>query len=84
MKKPYTKPDVVYESFTLCTSIANCEIKVDGMNQGNCGYAYSGGIIFTQEVVGCQPQNGGTVMFDSANNGLCYHVPIESRNLFNS
>lgn len=81
MKKIYSAPDIVFESFAPCTSIAaGCEIIVDGPSAGNCGYAYEGGggeTLFVLDVCDV-PIN------DDASNGFCYHVPIESNNLFNS
>lgn len=85
MKKTYTKPEIVFEDFSLCTSIAaNCEIIIDAPASGTCGYAYEGGngqTMFTKQYATnvCNLQ-----IDDDENNGFCYHVPIESNNLFNS
>ena len=85
MKKSYSRPDISFDDFSISVSIANCEIHVLGANAGQCAYEYDDGVrIFTSEVLGCLPQNGGIPIEDSANNGFCYHVPIESNNLFNS
>ena len=45
---------------------------------------YDGIPIFTDDVHGCKQENGGVPIVDSATNGFCYHVPIETNNLFNS
>ena len=84
MKKKYSAPAIVFESFALSTNIAGgCEIIVDAPSSGNCGYAYEGGngdTLFTEAASNaCM-----TPIDDDAANGFCYHVPIESNNLFNS
>lgn len=85
MRKTYTKPEIMFEDFSLCSSIAaGCEIIVDGPNSGNCGYAYEGGggqTLFT-ELAGTKVCN--IAIDDDESNGFCYHVPVESNNLFNS
>lgn len=84
MKKEYSTPDVVFESFMLSTTIAgSCETQIDTHSQGACGYYMEGvGIAFTEGVAGCRV----TITDDMslAFNGFCYHVPIDSNNLFNS
>lgn len=83
MKKAYLKPEIVFEDFSLSTSIAaGCEVIVPTPHSGTCGYAYEGGggdTIFVTDVTGC-----GIKIDDDSNNGFCYHVPIESNSLFNS
>lgn len=83
MKKTYVKPDILFESFSMSESIAlNCEVIVPGPTQDKCGYAYEGGggaTIFIDATTGCTVPTP-----DSESNGFCYHVPIESNNLFNS
>ena len=83
MKRTYSKPDVVFESFSLSTSIATgCEFQLNLPNSNGCGYmASSGYIVFMEHVQGCAVKvNGGEPIAD----GLCYQVPNESRNLFDS
>lgn len=85
MKREYRKPEIMFEDFTLSTNIASgCELKINNQVSGTCGYPYEGG--------------GGTTLFtaaagsdvcnipieDSASNGFCYHVPIDTYNVFNS
>lgn len=83
MKKVYSKPEIVFEDFTLSTSIAGgCEIRTNTPSAGACGYPYEGGggqTLFTNAVGDCQIK-----MDDDVNNGFCYHVPIDSNNIFNS
>ena len=84
MKREYAKPIIVFEDFTLNTSIASgCEAKTDLQAMGNCGWIpnahWKQGAIFMDSSTGCviTPSQAG---YDT----LCYHVPNESYNLFNS
>lgn len=83
MRKTYSKPEIMFEDFTLCTSIASgCEIIIPTPISGTCGYAYEGGngdTLFTTNVAGCI-----TKMSDDESNGFCYHIPVQTNNLFNS
>jgi hypothetical protein len=84
MKKKYSTPDVVFESFTLSNTIAgSCEVKTDTQSQGNCGYPMPGaGWVFITGMTGCGV--GITDEMSLALNGFCYHVPAENQSLFNS
>lgn len=81
MKKAYSKPQILFEDFTLSTNIAaGCEVRVEGHSSGTCGYKMGGGIVvFVSAETGCNTHEP-----DGDLNGLCYHVPIETNNLFNS
>ncbi|MBR6534270.1 MAG: hypothetical protein IKT65_01720 [Clostridia bacterium] len=86
MKKTYTAPDVFYEDFSITTNIASaCEEKTNAA-KWECGYEYLPGLnIFASNIPGCHITNGvleqdGDAIWDS----LCYHVPIDDYNLFNS
>ena len=81
MKKTYSKPDILFDSFALNTSIsATCE-KPANFQSDVCGYEYTDLIVvFTTEVNGCKagialPENE---LFD----GICYHNPSDLNNLF--
>ena len=78
MKKAYAKPEIAFFDFTLSTSIAaGCEVKTDLQSQGICGYKPEPrwpGVIFVD----------GTTPTESGPDTLCYHVPTEAYNLFNS
>ncbi len=80
MKKTYTKPEIRFESFAMSTSIAvGCDLITPlPSSEGSCGYPTRGGVVFL-EGTQCTtyPQNG-------LYNGFCYHVPVETSNLFNS
>ena len=79
MRKAYVKPEIMFESFTLSTNIAaGCEYKNGQHARGYCGYETRNGVVFTDDVQGCvytQPDTNDT---------LCYHVPNENNNIFNS
>lgn len=79
MKKTYSKPEIVFEDFSLSTSItAGCEFKNGLHAQGDCGYETRDGIVFVADVQGCKYTKPDT------NDTLCYHVPNEWHNIFNS
>ena len=85
MKKTYTKPEIMFEDFTLTTSIAsNCEIKTHTPSVNTCGVNASGINVFITNMTGCGdfpvPDNGGG---DGEYGNICYHVPY-GENLFNS
>jgi hypothetical protein len=81
MKKIYSKPDVIFENFSLCTSIAaSCEVKTDTQANNVCGYKFGALYVFTDKIQGCTTP----IAEGSINDGLCYHNPSEDNNLFNS
>ena len=86
MKKLYTKPQIVFESFIMSTSIAgNCEAPFVNATKGICAVTGSGGLaIFDGSVNACNatPEEMGGIADHW--DGLCYHVPTEAANLFNS
>lgn len=85
MKKEYRKPEIMFEDFSLDTNIAGtCEIITATMGQGACGYYVDalGTTVFTSTVGGCAYSEQTDT--DGNYNGICYHVPIESQNLFGS
>lgn len=81
MKKTYEKPEVYFESFELSTSIAaGCETVIKTSTQGACPYVTdSGRAIFTDTVTACTTKSG-----DTGTKYGCYHVPIDTNNIFNS
>lgn len=79
MKKIYSKPDVIFESFTMSTSISSCDVKA-GFYSGECGVQMTPTMfIFTIEASGCNMKDK-----DGEYNGLCYHVPIDGNQVFGS
>lgn len=84
MKKTYSKPQIMFEDFTLCTNIA-------------AGCAYVEDVLPVQDQVGCGVKVGPDatdVIFtdglcyygfdDGSYNNLCYYVPNSSTVLFGS
>ena len=85
MKKNYTKPMIIIETFTLCTNIAgNCEQPFSLQAQFVCGIPDSNGLdmkVFDPTLGGsCVIPGGDDTVYD----GFCYHIPTEDRELFNS
>ncbi len=78
MKKTYTKPQIVFDSFELSQSIARCEI-ISNVVKEVCGWydEESGMTIFVAGVCEWTSQ-------DDTYAGICYHVPAEAYNLFSS
>ena len=86
MKKAYSKPDMVFESFTMSTNIAgDCEGNpVHNPSRYVCGIPGSGpGMnLFSADMTGA---NGCQIPHqDDVNDEFCYHNPSEYSNLFNS
>lgn len=82
MKKVYTKPQLMFESFSLSTSIAGgCDAIVDTYRGGTCGLNMGFVVVFA-DVPGttCTQKIAMTESW----NGICYHNPTDDNNLFNS
>lgn len=84
MKKTYSRPDIIFEDFSLSASIAvSCEVKLDNPSKDVCGIKFDNVTVFVDGVTNCMPDNGGQTVGDgTAGNGLCYHVPKDTNNLF--
>ena len=84
MKKIYTKPGIVFDSFSLSTNIASCDIPFTHA-QNICGIPDSWGVttIFTLDVSGSDCDVSGDDN-TTTNDGLCYHVPTAGYTLFSS
>ena len=82
MKKAYKKPEIVFENFSLSTSIAaGCENPTNLPSKNQCGLDFSGLMVFMNGMTGCEDiQIAEGDDFD----GICYHVPTEQNNLFTS
>lgn len=82
MKKTYQKPDIHFDSFSLSNSIAgSCEFDTDTKSQGLCSIQFGDYKVFTSKVAGCK---GGIIVDSGQFNGICYHVPTNDKNVFNS
>lgn len=81
MKKIYSKPEIMFESFTLSENIAgDCDVKVTTMAENICGYLDPRDPIrkpvFNSSISGCERH--------PSEDTVCYHNPTETSNLFNS
>lgn len=82
MKKEYKKPIVVFENFSLSANIAaGCEVKTWLPTNNQCGMNASGLFVFMEGMNGCSDIK---VSPGESFNGICYHTPSDSNNLFNS
>ena len=76
MKKFYSKPQILFEDFSLSTNIATCDLEVNS-SYGTC--AYDDGqtpAVFTVNVVsGCVMEGeGGKVCYDNPSaNSRCFN-----------
>lgn len=86
MKKEYTKPVIMFESFALSTSIAgDCETIISNMSKGSCGYEISRiTTIFVSGIDDCNFTVPDDHPYEHGNNTFCYHVPKSEMTLFNS
>ena len=81
MKKQYRKPDIMFETFSLNTSIAaGCERKTATPALFECGFKFGSEIVYTDTMYGCSDIRVDGSLLD----GFCYHNPCDANNLFNS
>ena len=82
MKKIYSKPEIMFESFTLSENIAgDCAEPTGTPSEMQCAYGEDtdlGVAIFMDEITACIFKR------PDGDNGICYHIPTETNNLFNS
>ena len=85
MKKVYSKPEIVFENFSLSTNIAgDCEWKTDTYAVNICGVDSTGiGTVFMDSMYRCDHKADMIGENDAAYGTICYHVPY-GENLFNS
>lgn len=82
MKKVYTKPVIVFEDFSLNTSIAeDCENITTTTGYGKCGFEFGGDVLFTNTVTDC---TDNWTVDDGDFNGICYYTPTADNNVFTS
>ena len=81
MKKIYSKPEIMFESFAMSTSIAaGCDNKVTTPSLDQCGVEFGGDILFWSTMSACTtPLDKNT-----DNDPVCYHNPTDDTNMFNS
>lgn len=82
MKKTYSQPDILFESFSLCSSIAaGCAFNITTQYSGQCAVMYGDKAVFMGDIGACKVKvTDGSPIF----NGLCYHIPVEQNTIFNS
>lgn len=79
MKKAYTKPEIMFDDFSLATTIAaGCENRTNLQVKDACGIKYGPDMLFLQGYQGC------TKHVEDGEYGYCYHNPTDLTNLFNS
>ncbi len=79
MKKTYSKPEILFEDFSLSTSIAKCDVTTN-FAKNQCGFYWPvEGNIFVSGVSVCE-----AVVEDDGSSGYCYHVPFDDSQLFAS
>ncbi|MBQ2854004.1 MAG: hypothetical protein IJE81_00865 [Oscillospiraceae bacterium] len=81
MKKSYSKPEIAYESFALSTNIAgNCFFIINNSVKYVCAFydERENKNVFTTDIGACTTKN------EDGANGVCYHVPVDTSDLFNS
>lgn len=87
MKKTYSKPDIMFESFTLSTNIAaSCAPGAQTLSADYiCGKLFSDGtMVFTTSVSGCSLKVTADQDGDAMWGTYCYHVPVNLLNAFDS
>lgn len=79
MKLTYEAPEILFEDFSLCASIAvGCEFKTSLQVEDQCGYNMEGDIVFAEGISGCKytPVPGDDT--------VCYHNPYDTNSLYTS
>lgn len=78
MKKAYTKPEIIFDDFSLATTIAaGCAVQTNTPSWNICGVSYGPGMVFTSGIAAC------SIPADDGSYG-CYHIPTDTTKLFNS
>lgn len=84
VKKNYSKPDILFEDFSLSTNIAaGCEVKTNTSGMDECGVKYGPTTVFVSGVDECEKN---TVITDGSqdSDSICYHTFADTNNVFNS
>lgn len=84
MKKSYTKPEIMFESFTMSTNIAACEVPYYGFGNGTCAIEGEGDVKFFSESAAGECNYEGTGLGITTDDGFCYDIPTAGNVLFNS
>ena len=76
MKKMYSKPEIMFESFMSSTNIAACAIDTNLQTKNICGMIFGDQVLFTTGISGCTEEG--------ADYDVCYDNPSDTNNLFAS
>ena len=83
MRKAYSKPQIMFEDFTLSTNIAaGCEYKngvLPSSGKHGCGLLMGPMVVFVDAL--CDVSVG---VSDGERDGICYDVPFGDNNIFAS
>jgi hypothetical protein len=83
MKKNYSKPEIVFESFKMTTSVAGpCVHKGNSSDQNTCDFDTGVGVIFAQALV-CNEADGEFNVQDGEFD-FCYDTPTADQRVFAS
>lgn len=77
MKKVYSKPEIVFESFVMNTSIAACGKDTNLPTKNVCGIPFGEDTLFSVGIIEQCTAPGDDNLY-------CYHVPTDSTILFGS
>ena len=82
MKKAYTKPEILFDDFSLATTIAaGCQNQTHTPAWNMCGINYGKDVLFAEGMLSCTKK---VTKDDEGMYGYCYHVPTDATKLFNS
>jgi hypothetical protein len=89
MKKKYTAPGIIFESFSLSAAVtSNCNYVVNTISLDMCGVQLGNQYVFFDSMSFCKNGMGfiPVPLPKEAEefNGLCYHNPTDANRLFNS
>lgn len=83
MKKLYSKPEIMFENFSMSVNLAaGCEVITKLQGENACGYKpdrWTGPTLFNKPENGCV-----TTPEDTPYNSICYDTPTQDYNLFTS
>lgn len=86
--KKYTKPKIIFESFTLSTNIAgDCSVKAEITDWNSCGVVYFDPMTNEEIMLFIEGLSGCWVKIQSDDgiyNGICYHAPESENRMFSS
>ena len=91
--KKYQKPMIAYENLSPRTNLSSdCEnqTNLQSNDSAGCGIKFGNMIVFMDWMGACinGDESKGLMGFPVAEgqsfNGICYHTPVETNNLFNS